>query len=258
MKTMLAASLTGLALLSGSALAADLPPAPQVYKAPAVVAPAYNWSGCYSTAAAATACGMQDQQPETSAGASCAIYGRNTIRRPRLASARPAPACDYQVRRSHGPLATWPSSARLGRLQLHEHPERHDEDSGCRRCQADSADQGNRCRRPAAAVSAWPVDRICLAYTNGGYRSPLRAGQPSSLGGHRCPGRRFRPRHTYNGWFLGGGTETSLAFSCCRSGLFLRSEYRFSSFSEADLPVLSPASGRRGLAVRTAALRADS
>ncbi len=50
MKSLLAASLTGLALLSGSALAADLPPAPQVYKAPAVVAPAYNWSGFYLNA----------------------------------------------------------------------------------------------------------------------------------------------------------------------------------------------------------------
>ena len=50
MKRLLAASLTGLALLSGSALAADLPPAPQVYKAPAVVAPAYNWSGFYLNA----------------------------------------------------------------------------------------------------------------------------------------------------------------------------------------------------------------
>src|SRR5580704_4091340 len=50
MKRLLAASLTGLALLSGSALAADLPPAPQVYKTPAVVAPAYNWSGFYLNA----------------------------------------------------------------------------------------------------------------------------------------------------------------------------------------------------------------
>ena len=37
MKRLLAASLTGLALLSGTALAADLPPAPQVYKAQAAV-----------------------------------------------------------------------------------------------------------------------------------------------------------------------------------------------------------------------------
>src|ERR1700688_4075639 len=50
MKTLLAVSLAGLALVSGSALAADLPPAPQVYKAPAVVAPAYSWSGFYLNA----------------------------------------------------------------------------------------------------------------------------------------------------------------------------------------------------------------
>src|SRR6202451_1659655 len=51
MKRLLGVSLTGLALLSGSARAADLPVAPApAYKAPAVVAPAYNWSGFYLNA----------------------------------------------------------------------------------------------------------------------------------------------------------------------------------------------------------------
>jgi outer membrane immunogenic protein len=47
--------------------------------------------------------------------------------------------------------------------------------------------------------------------------------------------------HTYHGWFIGGGTEIALAglFGLpLPTGLFWRSEYRYSSFSSADLPVL--------------------
>ena len=68
MKTLLAASLTGLALLSGSAFAADLPPAPQVYKAPPVVAPSYSWSGCYIQGGGGYGMWNQDSNTETTAG----------------------------------------------------------------------------------------------------------------------------------------------------------------------------------------------
>ena len=46
--------------------------------------------------------------------------------------------------------------------------------------------------------------------------------------------------HTYNGWFIGGGTEIALSglFGLpLPSGLFWRSEYRFSSFDSANLQV---------------------
>jgi outer membrane immunogenic protein len=46
--------------------------------------------------------------------------------------------------------------------------------------------------------------------------------------------------HTYNGWFIGGGTEIALSglFGLpLPSGLFWRSEYRYSSFSSANLTV---------------------
>ena len=53
------------------------------------------------------------------------------------------------------------------------------------------------------------------------------------------------PAHTYNGWFIGGGTEISLSgfFGVpLPPGLFLRSEYRFSIYSGADLHSI-PGSG---------------
>jgi outer membrane immunogenic protein len=47
------------------------------------------------------------------------------------------------------------------------------------------------------------------------------------------------PGHTYNGWFVGGGTKISLSgfFGLPLPGLFLRSEYRFATYDTATLPV---------------------
>jgi outer membrane immunogenic protein len=52
--------------------------------------------------------------------------------------------------------------------------------------------------------------------------------------------------HTYDGWFIGGGTETSLSGFLGLSlppGLFLRSEYRYASYSAANLPYVDTATG---------------
>jgi outer membrane immunogenic protein len=56
--------------------------------------------------------------------------------------------------------------------------------------------------------------------------------------------------HTYNGWFIGGGTEIALSglFGLpLPAGLFWRSEYRYSSFNSADLPILTPEGATTGL-----------
>jgi outer membrane immunogenic protein len=55
--------------------------------------------------------------------------------------------------------------------------------------------------------------------------------------------------HTYNGWFIGGGTEIALSglFGLpLPSGLFWRSEYRYSSFNSANLTVI-PVVGALGI-----------
>jgi outer membrane immunogenic protein len=49
--------------------------------------------------------------------------------------------------------------------------------------------------------------------------------------------------HTYDGWFIGGGTEISLSglFGLpLPAGLFWRSEYRYSSFNSANLALTGP------------------
>jgi outer membrane immunogenic protein len=51
----------------------------------------------------------------------------------------------------------------------------------------------------------------------------------------------FLPAHTYSGYFLGGGAETSLAgFMGLPQGLFLRSDYRVSTYQGANLVYTTP------------------
>jgi outer membrane immunogenic protein len=80
-----------------------------------------------------------------------------------------------------------------------------------------------------------------LAYSDGGYTEASFAQvnfgplYPLSLGGVVT-----MPANTYRGWFLGGGTEYALNFDWIPiRGLFWRSEYRYSSFQNVDLPVPS-------------------
>jgi hypothetical protein len=47
---------------------------------------------------------------------------------------------------------------------------------------------------------------------------------------------------TYNGWFLGGGFEYSLDWLPI-SGLFLKTEYRCSQYSAANVPITGTAGG---------------
>jgi outer membrane immunogenic protein len=71
-----------------------------------------------------------------------------------------------------------------------------------------------------------------LSYWNAGYTqaqfdgmslAPLAAGVPLSTGSN-----------TYHGWFTGGGVETRVA---AIPGLFFNTEYRYSSYSAATLPI---------------------
>jgi outer membrane immunogenic protein len=56
------------------------------------------------------------------------------------------------------------------------------------------------------------------------------------------------PGATYHGWFVGGGTDTSLAdwFPSLPHGLFLRSEYRYSTYDQRALNEYNLTSGLQG------------
>jgi len=91
-----------------------------------------------------------------------------------------------------------------------------------------------------------------LTYWDGGYtETHFNQGffGPLTVGGFNVT----MPANTYNGWFLGGGTEYALNFNWLPiHGLFWRNEYRFSEYQSANLPVTfaSGAATGNGEAIR--------
>ncbi|HZC56062.1 MAG TPA: porin family protein [Xanthobacteraceae bacterium] len=76
----------------------------------------------------------------------------------------------------------------------------------------------------------WLVTPQILSYFNGGYTEARFDGMTlAPLGGAMSTSS-----NTYHGWFTGGGVETQIASV---PGLFFNTEYRFSSYSSATLPV---------------------
>lgn len=83
-----------------------------------------------------------------------------------------------------------------------------------------------------------------LTYADAGFTQARFAAQSLTTNLGAPVGYGF-PAQTYNGWFLGGGTETSLAgfLPGLPNGLFLRSEYRFSTYQKTDLSEIAQATG---------------
>lgn len=83
-----------------------------------------------------------------------------------------------------------------------------------------------------------------LAYADAGYTQTRFAAQSETTNLGVPVGFGFAAQ-TYNGWFLGGGSETSLAgfIPGLPNGLFLRSEYRFSQYQKTTINELALATG---------------
>jgi outer membrane immunogenic protein len=225
------ATAAGLALLSGTALAADLPPAPAMYKAPPVMAPVYNWTGCYLNAGYGYGMWNQDHAFESNPGL-VPISGRQTSGGRGWMGLAGA-GCDFQV--PVGGLG----NAVIGVMGDYDFMNIHGVIS----------DSGTVLQGDEKESSAWAVGgRVgllvtpqFLTYFNGGYtQTHFNQVNMTSVG--IGPVIAFVPSHTFHGWFLGGGTEYALSFLPIQ-GLFWRNEYRFSSFSSADLPILAAGTG---------------
>lgn len=84
-----------------------------------------------------------------------------------------------------------------------------------------------------------------LTYVDGGY-TQARFDQVGfgDLATPFTPNIYSMPANTYHGWFVGGGTEYALDPAWVGiTGLAWRTEYRFSSYQAADLPVSVTATG---------------
>jgi len=228
MKRLLAASLTGLALLSGSALAADLPPAPQVYKAPAVVAPAYNWSGFYLNAGGGYGMWNADTQAFLPGGGCFSCFVDTFGGRGYFGTA--GGGYDFQV--GGLGMGAWNPMIVVGLMA--------DYNFESFKGSTDFIGVISQVKETAAwaggARAGLAFGPNLFTYINGG-ATGTRFGDMNFVSGATGVPLGFTSSAFWKtGWFLGGGTETSLA-PMLPVGWFWRSEYRYSYFNTTNVPV---------------------
>ncbi len=240
MKKILLASLASLALASGSALAADLP-AP-AYKAPPPPPPSYSWTGCYINAGWGYGMWNQDHYAETSPPLTAALVpvSQSTTDGGRGWLGTVGGGCDFQASR-------WV----LGAFADYDFMNLNGTNSPDLTVTTTPffVLRGNEKESGAWSVGArlgYLVTPSLLTYVNGGY-TQTRFDQVNFTTNFVAPGAAtgvFLPAHTYNGWFIGGGTEYALNMDWLPiHGLFLRSEYRYSSYQSADIALICTGGG---------------
>jgi outer membrane immunogenic protein len=207
----------GVLALASSALAADLPP-PPVYKA--LPPPAPSWTGCYIDGGAGAGL-MTSNQNLTGVGASATIDvgGQGWM-------GVAGGGCDYQ-------LHVWNWDVVLGAFGDYDF-------MNFRGTASPGGFTANM-----NETSAWAgglrlgilVAPSVLVYTDGGYTGT----HLNSISVPTAAPPITFPAQNYNGYFVGGGTETSLSWVL--QGLFLRTEYRYSSFQSNNVGAFVTATG---------------
>ena len=237
MKRILLASLAGLALTSGSALAADLyRPAP-VYKAPPPPAPAVSWTGCYIDGGVGYGMWNQDHYTETEPGLAQLTVSSTNGGRGWLG--RVGAGCDYQVASSFviGAFGDYDFMDLTGTNEATFPP-------GTLAALGHTW-SGNEKESGAWAVGGrigYLVTPSLLTYFDGGY-TQARFDQINFFGA-AIPSTALTdvlPQRTYHGWFIGGGEEYALGSIIPISGLFWRTEYRYASYQNADVTIVDTA-----------------
>jgi outer membrane immunogenic protein len=224
MKRLLVA-IAALGAVSGSALAADMAARP-AYKAPLPPAPVYSWSGCYIQGGGGAGYWNQDAISETSPGNLPETVSRDYGGRGWIGQV--GAGCDYQVTQSIliGVLGDYDF--------MHIHGQFEDPFFGV---------TGDEKQSSAWAVGGrigYIVSPNLMTYINGGWtESHFNQVNFGTTFGN-LPTPLTMASTNYQGWFVGGGTETSLAgfIPGLPNGLFLRSEYRYSYYGSKDNPIL--------------------
>ncbi|HLH95117.1 MAG TPA: outer membrane beta-barrel protein [Xanthobacteraceae bacterium] len=221
-KTLAGALLTGAmlgTLAAGNALAADMPvKAPMLMKAPA---PVYNWTGCYINAGAGYGMWNQEAQSETFPGLTAlsptdTIGGRGWF-------GTVGGGCDYQVS----------SSIVIGILG--------DYDFGDIKgtfADPNTGDFGTESEKWAWSIGGrvgWLLTPTILTYVSAGYTEAHFNQVDLNDFFTGLPTGASLPAQTYPGWFIGSGFDYAINFLPLPQGLFLRTEYRFSSYEDEDI-----------------------
>jgi len=222
MRTVLFASSIALALASGSAFAADLSP-----RGPLTPA-ALSWTGCYVDAGVGYGMWNQDHYVETSGlvaqSVSTTDGGRGWL-------GRAGAGCDYQASPSIvvGAFGDYDWMGLNGTSNLNL---------------AGTAIPFSGVEGSEKETNAWSVGvragylitpRL-LTYFDGGYTQTTFGQVNYSNGATGAATGLSIPATTFNGWFIGGGTDYALDMNWIPiRGLFLRSEYRLDSYASRDI-----------------------
>ena len=227
-KILAAAALTTIAACA-CANAADMPPPPPVYKA--LPPMAYSWTGCYVGGGAGYGWWTQDsfvQDTGAPVTASTTNGGKGWF-------GQGQGGCDYQF-----------SSPFLFNVPLVVGAFGDYEGGSIRGTSSFPGVVGTETETAAwaagARIGALIAPRIMTYFDGGwtqaqfgsvGYNLAIAGGGPTGLG---------LAAQTYNGWFLGGGFEYALDWLPI-SGLFLKTEYRYSQYSTANVPITGGVGG---------------
>jgi outer membrane immunogenic protein len=221
-----------LAALTGAAFAADLPMPPPNYT-PMAAPPPPLWTGCYIDAGVGYGVSNIDHNGETIPGnvatsSSTTSGGRGWL-------GRAGGGCDYQF----GLFPTMP--AVIGLFG----------DYDFSNISGTMADPLSGLGGTLNQSGAWyagaragllPAPNF-LTYVDGGYTG-AKFDKTSLSVQTTPPGPSLTSLNgqTFNGWFIGGGTEYSFSWLPIR-GVFWRTEYRYSMYQSADVPSVFNATG---------------
>ncbi|MGA2892645.1 MAG: hypothetical protein ABSE22_07235 [Xanthobacteraceae bacterium] len=227
MKNLFAASFAGLLLSSGVAAAADLP-----MKAWSAPVQSNLWSGCYVDGGGGYGLSNDDTYSETTAG--LVPTSVTTTFGSRGWYGQAGAGCDYQATQHFlvGAFGDYNF--------MNLHGQFMDPLSGV------VGEQKETDAWAAGGRLGYIVTPALMGYINGGYtQASFDQINFSSLTGGGPVGEDIA-KTTYAGWFLGGGTETSLSGVLglgLPSGLFLRSEYRYATYSPKDDAIVVTSTG---------------
>jgi len=214
-KKLLIATVAAVAM-SGAASAADMA---MPLKAPAAPAPVYNWTGCYVDAGGGY--GMWNQSHYSFITASGTPISTEQTAGGRGYYGSVGGGCDYQFQLGGlgnfvvGVLGGYDFMSLKGAFN--------------------STISGTISAYEKETGSGWAGGRIgylvtpnFLTYVSGGWTDARFSSMTFTSSTVALPG------HTYSGYFLGGGAETSLS-PWLPQGFFLRSDYKVSTYRQANL-----------------------
>jgi outer membrane immunogenic protein len=221
----------GAMLIAGSAMAADMPAkAPMLMKAPPM---AFSWTGCYLDAGVGYGMWDQDHSTTTSFGGTPNLTTITTTDGGRGWLGRFGAGCDYQVSSSwvigaFGDYDWTNIKGSMSPLTV---------GGGF----PSVADEKESSEWSVGGRIGYLITPMVLTYVDAGY-TQARFDQMNLMTNLGVLGAGAFPAHTYQGWFLGSGFEYAFTWLPI-NGLFLRSEYRYSTFKKDDLTAFNVVTG---------------